>query len=144
MRKSEPQSHLADGLEHSRPTGAEHSCASPIATFADACPCNPLGEFHTQPGGGKILSVDGTGPDLDSSMDWTRIEDDDKYSGCLYRLTGDGQVEILALGAHVVVPIDALPLLPEPIARSVLAELAKGAAGELRRAVESVRAEEER
>jgi hypothetical protein len=77
-------------------------------------------------------------------MDWTRIEDDDKYSGCLYRLTGDGQVEILALGAHVVVPIDALPLLPEPIARSVLAELAKGAAGELRRAVESVRAEEER
>lgn len=82
-------------------------------------------------------------PGLDSSKDWTRIEDDDKYSECLFRFTDDGQVEVLALGAHVIVPTDALPLLPEPIARSVLAEMAKRAASELRRAVESARAEEE-
>ena len=56
---------------------------------------------------------------------------------------GDGQVEVLALGARVVVPINALPLLPEPIARAVLTELAERATSELRRTANSTRAEEE-
>lgn len=73
-----------------------------------------------------------------------RIEDDNKYSECLYRLMGDGHVEVLALGARVVVPMDRLALLPEAIARAVLAELAKRAAGELRTAIDSARAEAER
>ena len=56
------------------------------------------------------------------------------YPACWYRFTGNGQVEILALGARVVVPIDSLSLLPEPVARAVLSELAEGVAGELRAA----------
>jgi hypothetical protein len=50
------------------------------------------------------------------------------YFESMYRFTDDGQVEVLALGARVVVPTNAVPLLPEPIARAVLAGLAERAA----------------
>lgn len=69
---------------------------------------------------------------------------DSAYSECRVRLIGGGQVEILALGAHVVVPINALALLPEAIARAVLAELAEHAGKELRAAAKATPAEEER
>lgn len=65
------------------------------------------------------------------------------YGECLYRLREDGHAEILAFGARVVVPIKALPLLPEPIARAVLVELAERAASALRAAANSASAEEE-
>jgi hypothetical protein len=61
----------------------------------------------------------------------------------MYRFTEDGHVEVLALGARVVVPIKDLALLPEPIARAVLAELAERTASELRTAARPAPAEEE-
>lgn len=79
---------------------------------------------------------------LDGSKPWKRV-DDSKYSECFYCLRADGQVEVLALGARVVVPINALPLLPEPIARAVLAEFAERAACELRAMAKPAPAEEE-
>ena len=57
---------------------------------------------------------------------------------------GGAERVVLALGARVVVPMDRLALLPEAIARAVLAALAKRAAGELRTAIDSARAEAER
>lgn len=78
----------------------------------------------------------------DGSEHWQRVDDSTSFE-CFYRFTGDGQVEILALGARVVVPIKALSLLPESIARAVLNELAKRAARELRKAANSAPSEEE-
>jgi hypothetical protein len=67
---------------------------------------------------------------LDGFKLWKRV-DDSGYFECLYRLIEDDQIEVLALGARVVVPIKALALLTEPIARAVLTELAERAANEL-------------
>ena len=94
-------------------------------------------------GQANLSGSDSGSAGLDGSRPWRRIEDDGKYSECLYRLTGNGQVEVLALGAHVVVPFKALPLLPEPIARAVLTELAERAAAELRRVASTPPAEQE-
>jgi hypothetical protein len=60
---------------------------------------------------------------LEDSTSWRQVVDS-KYPACWYRFTGTGQVEILALGARVVVPIDLVSLLPEPVARAVLSEMA--------------------
>jgi hypothetical protein len=79
---------------------------------------------------------------LEDSTSWRQVVDS-KYPVCWYRFTGNDQVEILALGARVVVPIDSVPLLPEPVARAVLSEMAERLACELRAAAASMPAEEE-
>lgn len=43
--------------------------------------------------------------------------------GCWYRLRDDGHIEVFALGHRVVVPNEAIALLPEAVARAVLAQL---------------------
>lgn len=53
---------------------------------------------------------------------WTQTIDGRLYSGSCW-LRPDGQIEIFTLGHRVVVPLDAVALLPESIARTVLAEL---------------------
>ena len=80
---------------------------------------------------------------LECAEQWRRVNDS-TYFECMYRFTEDGQVEVLALGARVVVPINALSLLPEPIARAVLAEWAERAASELRAAAKSAPVEQQR
>lgn len=80
------------------------------------------------------MNENDSGPDgLEGSKHWRPVVNS-RYPACWYRFTGDGQVEVLALGARVVVPIESLTLLPEPIARVVLTELAERLACELRRA----------
>jgi hypothetical protein len=79
---------------------------------------------------------------LEDSTSWRQVGDS-KYRACWYRFTGNAQVEILALGARVVVPIDLVSLLPEPVARAVLSEMAECLARELRAAAKSTSAGEE-
>ena len=56
---------------------------------------------------------------------WVQVIDGAPY-GCWYRLLDDGRVEIWARGHRVVLPVEAIALLPESIARAVLAKLAEG------------------
>ena len=56
---------------------------------------------------------------------WIQIIDGAPY-GCWYRLRDDGQVEVWARGHHVTVPVEAVALLPEAVARAVIAKLAEG------------------
>jgi hypothetical protein len=56
---------------------------------------------------------------------WIQVIDGAPY-GCWYRLRDDGQVEVWARGHHVCVPVEAVALLPEAVARAVLAKLAEG------------------
>jgi hypothetical protein len=53
---------------------------------------------------------------------WAQTIDGVVY-GCWYRLRGDDQIEVFARGHRVVVPLDAIALLPESVARAVLAQL---------------------
>jgi hypothetical protein len=53
---------------------------------------------------------------------WTQLIDGTLY-GCWYRLRSDGQIEVFARGHHVVLPLDAIALLPESVARALLAQL---------------------
>ena len=62
--------------------------------------------------------------DLKDSTRWRQVVDS-RYPVCWYRFTDKAQVEILALGARVVVPIDLVSLLPEPVARAVLSQMAE-------------------
>jgi hypothetical protein len=59
---------------------------------------------------------------------WAQTIDGVVY-GCWYRLRGDDQIEVFARGHRVVVPLDAIALLPESVARAVLAQLRSPAAG---------------
>lgn len=43
--------------------------------------------------------------------------------GCWYRLREDNQIEVFARGHRVVVPKEAIALLPESVARAVLMQL---------------------
>jgi hypothetical protein len=79
---------------------------------------------------------------LEDSASWKQVSDS-RYPVCWYRFTGDNQVEILALGARVVVPVDAVSLLPEPVARAVLSEMAERLARELNAEAKSIPAGEE-
>ena len=56
---------------------------------------------------------------------WIQVIDGAPY-GCWYRLRDDGQVEVWARGHHVILPREALALLPEAVARAVIAKLAQG------------------
>jgi hypothetical protein len=56
---------------------------------------------------------------------WIQVIDGAPY-GCWYRLRDDGQVEVCARGHHVCVPVEAVALLPEAVARAVLAKLGEG------------------
>jgi hypothetical protein len=56
---------------------------------------------------------------------WIQIIDGAPY-GCWYRLRDDGQIEVWARGHHVVLPIEALALLPEAVARAVIKKLVEG------------------
>jgi hypothetical protein len=94
-------------------------------------------------GGRAILNQNEAGlAGLEDSTSWKQVVDS-RYPVCWYRFTGDSQVEILALGARVVVPIDSVSLLPEPVARAVLSEMTERGAGEPRAAAKSMPAEEE-
>jgi hypothetical protein len=53
---------------------------------------------------------------------WAQTIDGVVY-GCWYRLRRDDQIEVFARGHRVVVPLDAIALLPESVARAVLAQL---------------------
>lgn len=53
---------------------------------------------------------------------WTQSIDGTLY-GCWYRLRTDGQIEVFARGHRVTLPLDAIALLPESVARAVLAQL---------------------
>jgi hypothetical protein len=53
---------------------------------------------------------------------WAQTIDGVVY-GCWYRLCRDDQIEVFARGHRVVVPLDAIALLPESVARAVLAQL---------------------
>ena len=53
---------------------------------------------------------------------WAQTIDGVVY-GCWYRLRHDDQIEVFARGHRVVVPLDAIALLPESVARAVLAQL---------------------
>jgi len=99
-------------------------------TFIEVRPYSISGSVYLRRLG--ILNGNASGPaGLEDSRRWREVVDS-SYPACWYRFTGDGQVEILALGARAVVPIESLTLLPEPIARAVLAELAERLASELR------------
>ena len=56
---------------------------------------------------------------------WIQVIDGAPY-GCWYRLRDDGRVEVWARGHHVCVPVEAVTLLPEAVARAVLAKLSEG------------------
>ncbi|HET9447925.1 MAG TPA: hypothetical protein VFO35_16795 [Steroidobacteraceae bacterium] len=43
--------------------------------------------------------------------------------GCWYRLRDDNQIEVFARGHRVVVPREAIALLPESVARTILTQL---------------------
>jgi hypothetical protein len=58
---------------------------------------------------------------------WAQTIDGVVY-GCWYRLRGDDQIEVFARGHRVVVPLDAIALLPESVARAVLSQLRSPAA----------------
>jgi hypothetical protein len=64
-------------------------------------------------------------PESSAFDHWIQVIDGAPY-GCWYRLRDDGQVEIWARGHHVVLPIEAVALLPESVARAVIAKLAQG------------------
>lgn len=82
-----------------------------------------LGNVHLSVA--EILgTTDPNSAGLEEATRW-RYVIDSRYPACWYRLTSTGEVEILALGARVVVPVDLLSLLPEPVARAVLSELAE-------------------
>ena len=53
---------------------------------------------------------------------WSQTIDGTLYA-CWYRLRDEGQIEIFARGHRVTVPLEAVALLPESIARAVLAQL---------------------
>jgi len=53
---------------------------------------------------------------------WAQTIDGVVY-GCWYRLRDDDQIEVFARGHRVVVPKEAIALLPEAVARAVLAQL---------------------
>lgn len=53
---------------------------------------------------------------------WTQLIDGTLY-GCWYRLRSEGQIEVFARGHHVVLPLEAIALLPESVARALLAQL---------------------
>jgi hypothetical protein len=53
---------------------------------------------------------------------WAQTIDGVVY-GCWYRLRRDDQIEVFARGHRVIVPLDAIALLPESVARAVLAQL---------------------
>jgi hypothetical protein len=57
---------------------------------------------------------------------WAQTIDGVVYA-CWYRLRGDDQIEVFARGHRVVVPL-AIALLPESVARAVLAQLRPPAA----------------
>ena len=61
----------------------------------------------------------------DAFEQWTQVIDGGPY-GCWYRLRDDGQIELWARGHHVTMPLEALALLPEAVARAVIAKLAQG------------------
>lgn len=87
-----------------------------------------LGNVHLSVA--EILGKTDPGPaELEEITNWRHVIDS-RHPECWYRLTGTGQVEILALGARVVVPVDSLSLLPEPVARAVLSELTERVGGE--------------
>jgi hypothetical protein len=56
---------------------------------------------------------------------WIQVIDGAPY-GCWYRLRDDGQVEVWARGHHVCVPVEAVALLPEAVARAVIGKLGEG------------------
>lgn len=114
-----------------------HKCG----TFVGIRPYNTSGSVHLAIG--EILNESDSGPvGLEGPEPWKQVVES-SYPACWYRFSVDGQVEVLALGARVVVPMESLPLLPEPIARAVLAELAERVASDLRAAAKSAPAEEE-
>ena len=72
--------------------------------------------------GAFILQNENDGPGPDGLGYWTQVIDGAPY-GCWYRLRDDGQIEVLARGHRVVLPVEAVALLPESIARAVLGKL---------------------
>ena len=56
---------------------------------------------------------------------WVQVIDGAPYS-CWYRLQDDGLIEVWTRGHHVIVPVEAVALLPEAVARAVLSKLAEG------------------
>jgi hypothetical protein len=117
------------------------SSSRSCGTFVGVHPYKALGSVHLSIG--EILGKTDSGPaGLGESTSWRHVIDS-RYPACWYRFTGNGQVEILALGARVVVPVDSISLLPEPVARAVLSELAERVAGELRAAVNPAATEEQ-
>jgi len=72
--------------------------------------------------GAFILQNENDGPGPDGLGYWTQVIDGEPY-GCWYRLRDDGQIEVLARGHRVVLPVEAVALLPESIARAVLGKL---------------------
>jgi hypothetical protein len=63
-----------------------------------------------------------TGSDSGDFRYWTQSIDGTLYA-CWYRLRPDGQIEVFARGHRVILPLDAIALLPESVARAVLAQL---------------------
>jgi hypothetical protein len=61
----------------------------------------------------------------DAFEHWKQVIDGAPY-GCWYRLRDNGQIELWARGHHVTVPLEALALLPEAVARAVIAKLVEG------------------
>lgn len=77
---------------------------------------------------GEALEEDDRRVGPDGLSYWTQVIDGAPY-GCWYRLRDDGHIEVLTRGHRVVLPVEAIALLPESGARSVLAKIAEVQAG---------------
>jgi hypothetical protein len=71
---------------------------------------------------GEYRFLDNDAKGLGELRYWAQTIDGVVY-GCWYRFRDDGQIEIFARGHRVVVPKEAIALLPESVARAVLAQL---------------------